>query len=181
MKISVIIPVYNTGERLKRCLDSVVAQTFKDFECIVVDDGSKDLSPQIIDEFAAKDSRFTAIHKPNGGVSSARNEGLKVSKGEWVVFLDSDDSIKPNHLEAMLSIVEDGVDIIFTGYEQNIEENKIAKGHQYDCHVYHGKDGIAEFLDSTDVLNYMIPWDRMYRRIVIKNHNLKFDTNLSLS
>lgn len=181
MKISVIIPVYNTEERLKRCLDSVVAQTFKDFECIVVDDGSKDLSPQIIDEFAAKDSRFTAIHKPNGGVSSARNEGLKVSKGEWVVFLDSDDSIKPNHLEAMLSIVEDGVDIIFTGYEQNIEENKIAKGHQYDRHVYHGKDGIAEFLDSTDVLNYMIPWDRMYRRIVIKNHNLKFDTNLSLS
>ena len=181
MKISVIIPVYNTEERLKRCLDSVVAQTFKDFECIVVDDGSKDLSPQIIDEFAAKDSRFTAIHKPNGGVSSARNEGLKVSKGEWVVFLDSDDSIKPNHLEAMLSIVEDGVDIIFTGYEQNIEENKIAKGHQYDRHVYHGKDRIAEFLDSTDVLNYMIPWDRMYRRIVIKNHNLKFDTNLSLS
>lgn len=181
MKISVIIPVYNTEERLKRCLDSVVAQTFKDFECIVVDDGSKDQSPRIIDEFAAKDSRFTAIHKPNGGVSSARNEGLKVSKGEWVVFLDSDDSIKPNHLEAMLSIVEDGVDIIFTGYEQNIEENKIAKGHQYDRHVYHGKDGIAEFLDSTDVLNYMIPWDRMYRRIVIKNHNLKFDTNLSLS
>ena len=181
MKISVIIPVYNTEERLKRCLDSVVAQTFKDFECIVVDDGSNDQSPRIIDEFAAKDSRFTAIHKPNGGVSSARNEGLKVSKGEWVVFLDSDDSIKPNHLEAMLSIVEDGVDIIFTGYEQNIEENKIAKGHQYDRHVYHGKDGIAEFLDSTDVLNYMIPWDRMYRRIVIKNHNLKFDTNLSLS
>lgn len=181
MKISVIIPVYNTEDRLKRCLDSVVAQTFKDFECIVVDDGSKDQSPQIIDEFAAKDSRFTAIHKPNGGVSSARNEGLKVSKGEWVVFLDSDDSIKPNHLEAMLSIVEDGVDIIFTGYEQNIEENKIAKGHQYDRHVYHGKDRIAEFLDSTDVLNYMIPWDRMYRRIVIKNHNLKFDTNLSLS
>lgn len=181
MKISVIIPVYNTEDRLKRCLDSVVAQTFKDFECIVVDDGSNDQSPRIIDEFAAKDSRFTAIHKPNGGVSSARNEGLKVSKGEWVVFLDSDDSIKPNHLEAMLSIVEDGVDIIFTGYEQNIEENKIAKGHQYDRHVYHGKDRIAEFLDSTDVLNYMIPWDRMYRRIVIKNHNLKFDTNLSLS
>ena len=117
MKISVIIPVYNTEERLKRCLDSVVAQTFKDFECIVVDDGSKDLSPQIIDEFAAKDSRFTAIHKPNGGVSSARNEGLKVAEGEWVVFLDSDDTIKPNHIEAMLSVVEDGIDIVFiNGY-----------------------------------------------------------------
>ena len=88
MKISVIIPVYNTEERLKRCLDSVVAQTFKDLECIVVDDGSKDQSPHIIDEFAAKDSRFTAIHKPNGGVSSARNEGLRIAEGEWVIFLD---------------------------------------------------------------------------------------------
>ena len=118
MKISVIIPVYNTEERLKRCLDSVVAQTFKDFECIVVDDGSKDQSPRIIDEFAAKDSRFTAIHKPNGGVSSARNEGLRIAGGEWVIFLDSDDTIRPNHVEAMLSVVEDGIDIVFTGFEQ---------------------------------------------------------------
>lgn len=180
-KVSIIIPIYNTGEKLVRCLESVLNQTYDDFECLMVDDGSKDQSPRIIDEFASKDSRFIAIHKPNGGVSSARNEGLKAAKGEWVVFLDSDDSIKPNHLEAMLSIVEDGVDIIFTGYEQNIEENKIVRGHQYEHHVYHAKDGIEEFLDSTDVLSFMIPWDRMYRRSVIKNHNLKFDTNLSLS
>ena len=181
MKISVIIPVYNTGERLRRCLDSVVAQTFEDFECIVVDDGSKDQSPQVIDEFAAKDSRFIAIHKPNGGVSSARNEGLKVAEGEWVVFLDSDDTIKPNHVEAMLSVVEDGIDIVFTGFEQIVAGNQIVKGHAYDRQTYKGKEGIAKFLDETEALNFMIPWDRMYRRSVIAKEGIQFDAKLSLS
>ena len=181
MKISVIRPVYNTGERLKRCLDSVVAQTFKDFECIVVDDGSTDQSPQVIDEFAAKNSRFIAIHKPNGGVSSARNEGLKVAEGEWVVFLDSDDTIKPNHVEAMLSVVEDGIDIVFTGFEQIASGNQTVKGHVYDRQTYKGKDGIAKFLDETEALNFMIPWDRMYRRSVIVKEGILFDTKLSLS
>ena len=128
-KVSIIIPIYNTGDKLVRCLESVLNQTLDDFECLMVDDGSTDQSPQVIDEFAAKNSRFIAIHKPNGGVSSARNEGLKVAEGEWVVFLDSDDTIKPNHVEAMLSVVEDGIDIVFTGFEQIAEENKIIKGH----------------------------------------------------
>ena len=180
-KVSIIIPIYNTGDKLVRCLESVLNQTHVDFECLMIDDGSNDQSPRIIDEFAAKDSRFTAIHKPNGGVSSARNEGLKVSKGEWVVFLDSDDSLKPNHLEAMLSTAEDGIDIVLTGFEHSLEDNIIVKGHQYEHKVYKGKDGIALFLGSTDVLSYMIPWDRMYRRNVIKDNNIKFDTNLSLS
>lgn len=180
-KVSIIIPIYNTGDKLVRCLESVLNQTLDDFECLMVDDGSKDQSPQVIDEFAAKDSRFIAIHKPNGGVSSARNEGLKVAEGEWVVFLDSDDTIKPNHVEAMLSVVEDGIDIVFTGFEQIAEENKIIKGHAYDRQTYKGKEGIAKFLDETEALNFMIPWDRMYRRSVIVKEGILFDTKLSLS
>lgn len=180
-KVSIIIPIYNTGDKLVRCLESVLNQTHDDFECLMIDDGSKDQSPRIIDEFAAKDSRFKAIHKPNGGVSSARNEGLKVAEGEWVVFLDSDDTIKPNHIEAMLSVVEDGIDIVFTGFEQIVAGNQIVKGHAYDRQIYKGKDGIAKFLDETEALNFMIPWDRMYRRSVIVKEGILFDTKLSLS
>lgn len=180
-KVSIIIPIYNTGDKLVRCLESVLNQTHDDFECLMVDDGSIDQSPRIIDEFAAKDSRFIAIHKPNGGVSSARNEGLKVAEGEWVVFLDSDDTIKPNHIEAMLSAVEDGIDTVFTGFEQIAEGNKIIEGHAYDRQTYKGKDGIAKFLDETEALSFMIPWDRMYRRSVIVKEGILFDTKLSLS
>lgn len=180
-KVSIIIPIYNTGDKLVRCLESVLNQTHDDFECLMVDDGSIDQSPRIIDEFAAKDSRFKAIHKPNGGVSSARNEGLRIADGEWVVFLDSDDTIKPNHIEAMLSVVEDGIDIVFTGFEQIVAGNQIVKGHAYDRQIYKGKDDIAKFLGETEVLNFMIPWDRMYRRSVIAKGGIQFDSKLSLS
>lgn len=180
-KVSIIIPIYNTGDKLVRCLESVLNQTHVDFECLMIDDGSNDQSPRIIDEFAAKDSRFTAIHKPNGGVSSARNEGLKIAGGEWIIFLDSDDTIRPNHVEAMLSVVEDGIDIVFTGFEQIASGNQTVKGHVYDRRTYKGKDGIAKFLDETEALNFMIPWDRMYRRSVIAKEGIQFDTKLSLS
>lgn len=89
--ISVIIPVYNAEATLKKCVDSVLGQQFANFEVILVDDGSKDGSFQICEEFARKDSRVAVIHKENGGVSSARNRGLEIAKGKWVTFVDSDD------------------------------------------------------------------------------------------
>ena len=88
---SIIIPVYNTGKELPRCLKSVLNQTFKDFECIMVDDGSTDGSGQVCDEWAAKDSRFISIHKPNGGASEARNVGIEKAGGRYTLFIDSDD------------------------------------------------------------------------------------------
>lgn len=94
-KISVIVPVYNTARYLARCLDSIAAQTFPDWECICVDDGSPDASGAICDEYAAKDSRFVVIHQENGGVSRARNAGLDAARGEWISFADSDDWIEP--------------------------------------------------------------------------------------
>lgn len=178
--VSIIIPIYNTGDRLVRCLDSVMAQTMTDFECLMVDDGSTDRSPAIIDEYAARDPRFMAVHKPNGGVSSARNEGLKRACGEWVAFLDSDDELKPCHLEKMIGAADDSTDIVMTGFEQ-IKNNEVVHSHAYESHIYKGKEGIAQFLSDTDVLNYMVPWDRMYRRSVMVQNDVKFDTNLSLS
>lgn len=94
-KISVIVPVYNTARYLARCLDSIAAQTFADWECICVDDGSTDESGAMLDAYARRDARFRVIHQENGGVSRARNAGLDAARGEWIGFVDSDDWVEP--------------------------------------------------------------------------------------
>lgn len=99
MLFSVIIPVYKVEEYLKRCVDSVLAQTFLDFEVILVDDGSPDGSPQICDAYAEKDPRVRVIHKQNGGLVSARNAGIFAAKGDYICYVDGDDWVKPNLLE----------------------------------------------------------------------------------
>ena len=101
--ISVIIPVYNVEKYLPECIESVLKQTHTNLEIILVDDGSPDNSPQICDEYAQKDSRIKVIHKENGGVSSARNEGLKIAKGEWISFIDADDWVEKNFCEILLN------------------------------------------------------------------------------
>ena len=102
--ISIIIPVYKVEKYLSQCLDSVLAQTFTDWECILVDDGSPDESGKICDEYALQDSRFRVIHQKNGGVSAARNTGLDKARGEWITFVDSDDWIEPEMLTALSSV-----------------------------------------------------------------------------
>lgn len=116
-KISIIVPVYNVEKYLRRCLDSIVAQTFTDWECICVDDGSPDGSGKILDEYAAKDKRFVIIHKENGGVSSARNAGLDIARGEYVTFCDSDDWIEKECFEKVVFLCSKDVDIIKSGYK----------------------------------------------------------------
>lgn len=110
--ISIIVPVYKVEKYLHRCLDSIENQTFKDWECILVDDGSPDNCPEICDEYAERDSRFKVIHQENAGVSAARNKGLDVAKGEWVGFVDSDDWIEPNMYEFLYkNAIEKNVDV----------------------------------------------------------------------
>lgn len=94
-KISVIVPVYKVEKYIGECINSILAQTFKDFELILVDDGSPDKSGEICDSYAKKDNRIKIFHKKNGGVSSARNFGIDKAVGEWLCFIDSDDTILP--------------------------------------------------------------------------------------
>ena len=101
-KISVIVPVYNAEKYLHRCIDSILSQTFTDFELLLINDGSKDSSGAICDEYAAKDNRVRVFHKENGGASSARNLGLDNAKGEWIAFVDSDDLLEVNMLNHLL-------------------------------------------------------------------------------
>ncbi len=111
--VSVVIPVYKTEKYLAECVDSVLAQTYRDIEVILVDDGSPDGAPAICDEYAAKDGRVTVIHKKNGGLSSARNAGIDAMHGEYVTFVDSDDIISPTAVERMLTVAaEKNADVV---------------------------------------------------------------------
>ena len=121
--ISVIIPVYNAEKFLNKCLDSVIGQTYKNLEIILVDDGSQDDSGKICDEYAQKDNRIKVIHKENGGDSSARNTGLKMATGKYITTIDSDDWIELNAYEDMLKVLlEKNVDIVRCGFYKNYGE-----------------------------------------------------------
>lgn len=102
IKISVIVPVYKVEAYLHRCVDSILAQTYKNLEIILVDDGSPDNCPAVCDEYAMKDPRIQVIHKKNGGLSDARNAGLEIATGDWLSFIDSDDHIEPDMYETLL-------------------------------------------------------------------------------
>ncbi len=115
--ISIIVPVYKVEKYLKKCIDSVLSQSFQDYELILVDDGSPDNCGAICDDYAATDHKIFVIHKENGGLSSARNAGLDVAKGDYILFLDSDDTLTENALQTLYdAIVASGSDIVFAGY-----------------------------------------------------------------
>ena len=112
-KVSVVIPVYNSAKYLKECLNSIFVQTLEDWEVIAVNDGSSDESPTILDAYAKRDSRFQVVHKENGGVSAARNDGLSVARGEYVFFMDSDDILDKDAFQNLYGIaVAENADIV---------------------------------------------------------------------
>lgn len=159
--ISVIIPVYNAEATLNKCVDSVLGQQFADFEVILVDDGSKDGSFQICEEFARRDSRVTVIHKENGGVSSARNRGLEIAKGKWVTFVDSDDYINDTYL-----VLPEDKDIIFASYWNVVDEKEsegLSSARFLECHL----SNIVAKYGSNSMLR--TPWAKFYRRDLIGN------------
>lgn len=112
-ELSIIVPVYKVEKYLSKCIESILAQTFTDFECILIDDGSPDKCGEICEEYAAKDSRIRVIHQKNQGVSAARNAGLDIATGTYLGFVDSDDSIEPEMYETMIKIAKDNqLDIV---------------------------------------------------------------------
>lgn len=115
-KISVIIPIYKSEKFLRKCVDSVLSQTFKDIEILLIDDGSPDLSGEICDQYASKYSRVKAFHIPNSGVSAARNFGISMSSGEYLCFIDSDDYVEDEYLECFGFNVYLDLDLYMQGY-----------------------------------------------------------------
>ncbi len=131
--ISVIVPIYKVEKYLVQCIESLINQTYRDLEIILVDDGSPDQCPTICDVYAQKDDRVRVIHKKNGGASSARNAGLKTSKGTYIGFVDPDDWISIAMYEKMLeSLVEDQADIVVCGYEYCHDDGTIDEKRKYE-------------------------------------------------
>ena len=125
--ISVIVPCYNQAQYLDECLQPVLDQTYTDWECIIVNDGSPDHTEEVAKKWLEKDNRFRYIYKENGGLSSARNAGIREAKGEWIQFLDSDDKINTISFELLTKIIaEKKVEIIGFSYLVN-ENNKLSK------------------------------------------------------
>ena len=139
-KISIIIPVYNAERFLRRCLNSVLNQSYSNWECIIVDDGSKDSSPAICDEYVKTDSRFKVIHKENGGVSRARNTGLSLVVGEWVTFVDSDDEVKESYVQHFVEALKKNVYIYISGIN-------IIHMHKSDKPIIYPKNGVCGITD----------------------------------
>lgn len=144
-KISVIIPVYNVEKYLKKCVNSVIVQTYQDLQIILVDDGSTDSSPVICDEYAEKYSRIHVIHKKNGGLSSARNTGLELASGDYITFLDSDDYVSPTCYEELYCAVQGRTDVIAcTCFRRVDESGKIYE--RKDPHNEPGTTSNVEYL-----------------------------------
>lgn len=123
-KIGIIVPIYNTEKYIRKCLDSILAQTYTNWEAILVDDGSTDNSRKICDEYAKKDSRITVIHQENTGVTRARARGVKEADDcEWITFVDGDDTLTADALQCMLKVVNDCTDIVLSNTNKAIGNN----------------------------------------------------------
>lgn len=171
--ISVIVPVYNSEKYLHRCIDSILSQTFTDFELLLINDGSKDQSSMICNEYARKDSRIRVFHKENGGVSSARNVGLDNAKGEWVVFVDSDDWVDEHYLEILY---QDGKYDFVTCYWRLVNDKS------YTClvpadNLYTEISGIRDYLDK-NIGKLSFPVCRLYRKSIIEKYRLYFNPKI---
>lgn len=181
--ISVIVPVYNVEAYLARCIDSILAQTFTDFELILVDDGSPDRCREICDEYAAKDSRIRVIHKENGGVSSARNLGIERATGYYVMFCDSDDVLPECTMEKLVDAARsfDGELVVgdFNNILIDVEKNTIRNTQSY-CRTYSEIDvANVESLYSFWTQNNMLSaWGKLFIRNIIAQNDLLFNTDL---
>lgn len=166
--ISIIVPIYNAAKSLHRCIDSILTQTYTDFELILVDDGSKDNSGMICDEYAKRDERVKVYHKENGGVSSARNLRLEGISGDFVAFIDSDDWIKPDFLEQM-NIASSGADMVICemAYER---DGKVI----YSDNSLAGKDKIA-YLKYQILYGFTSVCNCMFSRELVNTYNLRFE------
>ena len=178
--ISIIVPVYNTEKYLHRCIDSILAQTYQDFELLLIDDGSKDSSGAICDEYAAKDARVRVFHKENGGVSSARNVGLDNARGEWITFVDADDWVDDCWLQSINSEVysHSDTDIIRYGYHCYNEEGVYLESVRAECTMI--ADNPEQFIVYSESNKYYeMVWNSAFRTTLVSN--IRFRTDIQWS
>ncbi len=180
MEVSVVIPVYNSSSYLEDCLKSIERQTFQSWECILVDDGSSDGSGEICDKWSQKDGRFHVIHQENGGVSKARNEGLKNAKSEYVVFIDSDDFIATDYMETLLfPLLEKSYDLVLSGLFYFKKDGDVYGSENLTAQKwsFKGRDSYLPFLQQPLMTS---PVAKLYKKSVIVQNGLNFNETMSL-
>ena len=179
VRVSIVVPVYNTGNYLKKCVDSILSQTCGDFELILVDAGSVDKSPDICDQYQRADSRVKVIHKPNGGLSSARNAGLDIAVGKYIYFVDSDDYIEPVLLEKAVSVMEEKACdwLAFGMVKEDPAGALIEKIGFKPCRVRISSEEERMNFLLEYLLNYRLGWEawaHVFRGELIREHRLRF-------
>lgn len=160
--ISVIVPIYKVETYLRRCLDSIINQTYRNLEIILVDDGSPDLCPGICDEYARRDERIKVIHKENGGLSSARNAGIEIMTGKFVTFVDSDDFLDAGALERWLeAAVRNNVDLVIGNFADYYDGDEICKRGNEQEDLWSAEEAIKKMLLENDRL--CVAWGKLYK------------------
>jgi len=177
-KISIIVPIYNADKYLSRCIESVLAQSFRNFELLLVDDGSTDKSGDICKKYAKQDHRIQVYHKKNGGVSSARNIGLKHASGEWVLFIDADDELLEHSLNNMINETKRQIDLVVYGYKSYDDNNKLLFSTLQEQR--------AEVIDANEMIKRLFVWpyyngylwNKLFNLLTIKNNHISFNEHI---
>lgn len=187
--ISVVVPVYKVEKYLDRCIQSILNQTYSNLELILVDDGSPDRCGEICDEYERRDNRIKVVHKKNGGLSSARNAGLKIASGKYVGFVDSDDDIVPNMYEIMMNIAEKyNVDFVMSDYYRILNENKIYSVNKSIRGGYYNKDDLLNEIFPSLIMGENIDYGPLlsvchciYNRNFLEKHDINFAEDVKWS
>lgn len=173
--VSIIVPIYNAAPYLERCLNSLQAQTYPDFEAILVNDGSTDTSQEICEAYARGDSRFRVIDKPNTGVSDSRNQALELAQGRYLQFADSDDFLTPDATETLVHTAEStGSDLVVSHFYRVAGERVAQRGHIKTNRVFTRKEYAEQMMKAPANYYYGVLWNKLYRRSIVEANRLRF-------
>lgn len=181
MNISVIVPVYNSSELLDDCIKSILNQSFQDFELLLIDDGSTDHSLELCENWSKKDSRIITFRQNNLGASVARNTGIKLAKGTWIVFVDSDDTVMPTYLEDLLRMVNNGhdIDLCISGLKV-IRNGEVTEKKSFIDTTCLMSDYKTLF-EQISIQNYGFSVGKIYRKSIIDDNNIQFNNNVCIA
>ena len=178
--VSIIVPIYNAEQYLRRCVDSILNQEYTDFELLLVNDGSTDASGDICEEYRDQDPRVIVIQKENTGVSDSRNRALDRARGKYLQFLDSDDWITPDATRLFVRAAEEyGCDMVISDFYRVVGERLSPKGDIEEEGVLTREEFAAHMMENPADFYYGVLWNKLYRRDIVEEHNLRMDTDIS--